>query len=259
MVWDFFFETDMNYKAIIFDCYGTLFLFGDMKKAWKDWFNSFYNFLVESGHKIDYDYFNSQIDGFFSIPAPSRCEDCFTLFEQRLFDKLTTMDIFFESAKISKLAQTTIDAWHDEVKIDSETVNVLTKLNNTTRLALLSNFDHPPHIYRLLKKYNIAELFEEIIISGEVGTEKPDPLIFSLALSRLNLSNHEVLYIGDSEEDYLGARNSEIDFLLINRNDESTTKLSNDYKEDTTELENDWSGKYDDIKRIKSLTELLNL
>ena len=249
----------MKYTSIIFDCYGTLFLFGDMKKAWKDWFNSLFNFLVDAGVNIDYEYLNSEIDHFFSIQIPLERENNFTVFEQRLFTKLSSIGINLSPAKISELAQTTINAWHEEVTIDPDAIEVLNKLKNNFRLALLSNFDHPCHIYSMFNKYKLTDYFEKIIISGEVGVEKPDPEIFSITLDQLNLKKEEVVYVGDSEEDYLGSKNTGIDFLLINRNHESTTKLSNDYREDTTELENDWTKKYDNIKRITSLTELLDL
>lgn len=250
----------MKYNSFIFDCYGTLYKFGDMKKAWDNWINTFHLFLSNRGYNIEIDYLKKEIDGFFSLPAPYVDGTEFTIYERRLFNKLESINIHLGQKEISGLADETIRAWHDEVKIAEETVEILKELRKSNRLVLLSNFDHPKHVYNLLKEDNIINFFEIVIISGEVGCEKPNPEIFNIALSKLGEKKENVVYIGDSEEDFLGSRNSGIDFYLINRNRESTTKLSTDYKQDITQLEADWTSKYDgQINRITSLSELLKL
>ena len=43
----------------------------------------------------------------------------------------------------------------------------------------------------------LAELFDEIVISGEVGLRKPDPPIFTMAAERLGLPPGECVFIDD--------------------------------------------------------------
>lgn len=65
------------------------------------------------------------------------------------------------------------------------------------RLGVISNFaDSLP---RILKAKGLAPYFDPMIVSTEVGLEKPDPAIFRLALERSGLPADQVLYVGDHE------------------------------------------------------------
>jgi putative hydrolase of the HAD superfamily len=55
-----------------------------------------------------------------------------------------------------------------------------------------------------------------MLSSEEAGIEKPSPVIFGKALSKLNLKAEEVIMIGDNEEkDILGAEAMGIKSYLI--------------------------------------------
>jgi putative hydrolase of the HAD superfamily len=51
----------------------------------------------------------------------------------------------------------------------------------------------------ILRDKGILHYFDPLIISAEVGVEKPNPAIFRLGLERAGLAAHEVLYVGDHE------------------------------------------------------------
>jgi putative hydrolase of the HAD superfamily len=77
-----------------------------------------------------------------------------------------------------------------------DVVDCLEALSNRgQRLGVISNF--APTLRGILKKKGISHFFDPIIVSTEVGLEKPNPAIFSLALQRADLKAKEVLYIGD--------------------------------------------------------------
>ena len=57
-------------------------------------------------------------------------------------------------------------------------------------------------------------MFDDIVISGEVGLRKPEPEIFLLAARRLNLEPPECVFIDDAEPNVLGARAVGLDALL---------------------------------------------
>lgn len=63
------------------------------------------------------------------------------------------------------------------------------------RLGVISNF--APTLRGILEQKGIAHYFDPIIVSTEVGLEKPNPAIFSLALQQADLDAKDVLYIGD--------------------------------------------------------------
>ncbi|SDP27064.1 putative hydrolase of the HAD superfamily [Paenibacillus sp. yr247] len=76
-----------------------------------------------------------------------------------------------------------------------------------------------------LKAGKIDEMFKSIVISDEVGIRKPRREIFEIALNDLELSNSEVLFVGDSlQDDYHGAMNSGIDFCFYNRQNIEVSK-----------------------------------
>jgi len=102
-------------------------------------------------------------------------------------------------------------------------------------LAVVSNWD--PALPTLLAEVGLAEFFVFILPSAEIGVEKPDGRIFSLALQRLGLEPQEVVHIGDSyEADVVGARAVGITPILLDREDKA---------------------RYQDVIRIGRLTELI--
>mgnify|MGYP001377410069 CR=1 FL=1 len=65
------------------------------------------------------------------------------------------------------------------------------------RIGIVSNFASA--LRDILRDKGILHYFDPLIISAEVGVEKPNPAIFRLGLERAGLAAHEVLYVGDHE------------------------------------------------------------
>ena len=73
------------------------------------------------------------------------------------------------------------------------------------RLGIISNFDR--RLYEILKHVGVLDLFEQIVVSSQVGAEKPSPRIFEEALRRFAVEPAELLHVGDDEKaDGDGAR-----------------------------------------------------
>jgi putative hydrolase of the HAD superfamily len=73
------------------------------------------------------------------------------------------------------------------------------------RLAVVSNWDE--RLRPLLHVLDLANHFEVIVVSCEVGCAKPAPGIFAAAATRLGLPAGSILHVGDSLElDVEGAR-----------------------------------------------------
>lgn len=98
-----------------------------------------------------------------------------------------------------------------------ESPAVIRSLSEKYRLAILSNGLKDVQNGRLRKSY-LAEHFEEIIISEEVGLAKPDPAIFQLLLDRMkHAEKSSVLMVGDSlSSDIMGGTAFGIDTCWYN-------------------------------------------
>lgn len=90
-------------------------------------------------------------------------------------------------------------------RVFPDVVPALTALRRKgRRLAVVSNWD--TRLRPLLAALGLAEFFEVIVVSGEVGWHKPDPRLFDHAARQLGLPPDRMLHVGDSvEEDVRGA------------------------------------------------------
>ncbi|CAG7616368.1 Phosphoglycolate phosphatase [Paenibacillus solanacearum] len=89
------------------------------------------------------------------------------------------------------------------------------------KLGIISNF--APTLSSILEHKGILHYFDPVIVSTEVGLEKPDPAIFSLALERSGLEARDVLYIGDHDRNDIWApAQVGIDAVKIKRYDYHT-------------------------------------
>jgi HAD superfamily hydrolase (TIGR01549 family) len=91
------------------------------------------------------------------------------------------------------------------IYIYPEVIDVLDKIREKYRLCMITN--GPPKWQRLkISKLGIAQYFEEIIVSGELGHHKPSPTIFNEMTRRMNVKSNEIIYIGnDYKKDIIGA------------------------------------------------------
>ena len=94
------------------------------------------------------------------------------------------------------------DCWH----MYRDVIPTLTALNERgVRLAVISNWDI--RLRPLLEVIGLADWFESIHVSSEIGKTKPDLGIFQAAINSIGLPSSQILHVGDSElEDYQGAQ-----------------------------------------------------
>jgi putative hydrolase of the HAD superfamily len=67
------------------------------------------------------------------------------------------------------------------------------------RLALLTNGSGPAQRDKV-NRFDLGELFDVILIEGEVGFGKPDPRIYSRALEELGVASRDAWMVGDNLE-----------------------------------------------------------
>lgn len=212
-----------------FDLYGTLLVPINSRKAWKNWLTTFYKLMNLYGLRISKKDFAKECDGFFSKTEPRENDENLTTYENRIRKFALDLNLKLKISEIAKIANCCVNAWHEYIRLDSDTIPLLERLKNEKSITLITNFDHPPYIYEILSKYGLTQYFEFIIISGEIGVKKPDPQIFHIPLKKSGLNPAEVVFIGDSKEDIEGANNAGIKPILILHQKIKKTLIANDY------------------------------
>ncbi|KAK6931219.1 Haloacid dehalogenase-like hydrolase [Dillenia turbinata] len=115
------------------------------------------------------------------------------------------------------------DAWRLPAGT-SETMHLLK--NAGVKLAVVSNFD--TRLRKLLEDLNVLELFDAVIISSEVGYEKPDPEIFKAALAQVRVDAGRAVHVGDDEKaDKQGAAAVGIDCWLWGSDVKTFSEIQN--------------------------------
>ncbi len=95
----------------------------------------------------------------------------------------------------------------NSLTMDEQVPSVLQQLRQKYKLALVSNFAHPPMIIQLLNKFDLTSFFDAIVVSGDIGWRKPSPRIFESALKALEVAPSEAVFVGDAPyHDIQGAK-----------------------------------------------------
>jgi putative hydrolase of the HAD superfamily len=101
-----------------------------------------------------------------------------------------------------------------------ETRDILDVLAGRYRLGVVSNFD--TRLLKILRDFGIADYFDHVIVSSQVGAEKPSPHIFTTALARFGITPSEALHIGDEPEaDWRGAKAAGLQAFELRRPENS--------------------------------------
>jgi putative hydrolase of the HAD superfamily len=109
-------------------------------------------------------------------------------------------------------------------QIDTALVDFARSLRGTYKTAILSNaWDDLREV--ILHKWQIADAFDEIIVSAEVGCAKPDPQIYALTLQTLGVNPEEAVFIDDLEPNILAARQAGMSGILFHNREQVLQEL----------------------------------
>lgn len=181
-------------KAIIFDCFGVLYV--DSKK-------SLLAQVPFEKQKDLADVFMSNNYGFFGR------ED----YLKRVAD-VTGMTV----AEVSNYMA-------GEHRLNAPLVSLITEqLRPRYKLGLLSNIGRE-WINDFFTKHQLHDYFDEVVLSGEEGITKPNPAIFELMASRLGLDPSECLMIDDIEENCEGAEMAGMQAICYHNNEQLLDEL----------------------------------
>jgi putative hydrolase of the HAD superfamily len=94
--------------------------------------------------------------------------------------------------------------WNATFVENTEMADLMQHLGKERPLYLLSNTNEN-HYGFLQRTYNVARHFQELILSYEVGSSKPDRRIYEEVLARSGLTPQECVFIDDLEQNVAAA------------------------------------------------------
>lgn len=116
--------------------------------------------------------------------------------------------------------------WEDSVPGPiAGTVAILKQLKQARHaLYALTNFSAETFPI-MRRRYKFLQLFEYILVSGEVGMIKPDPAIYRLLLEKIDRRAEECLFIDDSATNVDAARQLGFDVIQFQSPDRLESEL----------------------------------
>lgn len=103
-----------------------------------------------------------------------------------------------ESDQVDALYQTRHDSFLQVVEMPEETRSLLYRLKEKYIIGLISNYPVSSFLHDSFRKLNISDLFESVVISGDLGLVKPHPMLFETIRENLSLPADQCVYVGDN-------------------------------------------------------------
>lgn len=201
--------TELQTKAILFDCYGTLISTGNgsitaVKKILS--LNQ-----TDADEQVFYSLWKKQMtEECQALPFRSEAE-CFRV----SLEKVYTQYNFNRDARDD--VQHMLDTLGKRHPFE-ESVEVLNHLRKKYRLIIASNSDELP-LLEDLKRSGLP--IERVFSSEQLRAYKPERKFFEQVLEDIGLAPEEAIYVGDSQiDDVLGAQGAGIPCVWINRKGE---------------------------------------
>jgi 2-haloacid dehalogenase len=193
-----------RFEILTFDCYGTLI-------NWEDGIlGCMHRILADHGKNID-DATLLQLYGDFEAKAEAgeyrRYREVLQSVVQQFGEQLGFTPTHGEIRSLPE-SLPTWKPWHD-------TVSALRDLRSRFRLAIISNVDDDLFAGT---RPQLSVDFDHVITAPQAGAYKPSLKIFQLALSRIGVSPHRVLHVGQSVyHDVIPAQSLGLSTVWVNR------------------------------------------
>lgn len=190
-------------KAIAFD-YG-----GVIKINNNDLFSDIAKYLNITREEFSKEYFS--LNHLFNTQDKSY-EDVITLIISKFNDSKEAKDHILNLMKEN----------HSKYHLNDELIDIIKDLKNKDyKIALLSN--NSIKLKEILIQDGISDLFDVVVISAEVGCQKPQPEIFDILFKKLELESNEVIFIDDTSKSLEGS--DKIGYIPVLYRDNKSFKL----------------------------------
>lgn len=100
--------------------------------------------------------------------------------------------------ELAEMLQVRFDAFLGCIEKSDGMGDVLRRFRERYRLGLVSNYPDGRAIRESLVPAGLADCFDTVVVSGDVGRVKPHPLPFTVALERLGATADTAIHVGDN-------------------------------------------------------------
>ena len=100
----------------------------------------------------------------------------------------------------------------EDIQLFDDVLPTLEALQGHYTMSLLSNGNTYP------ERCGLAGYFQFVVFAQDHGIQKPDPVLFDIAIKRAGCAKRQLLHIGDSfQNDVIGAKQAGIKSVWLNR------------------------------------------
>ncbi len=126
------------------------------------------------------------------------------LMNRRDDGEIDTSVFFAELSGLTGITEQSIRAnFYQPVAVSREMRTLLETLAGRYKLGLLTNSSKRTHT--VLEDIGLTSMFDEVVISADVGVVKPQPEIFTIMLERIKSSPAETIFIDDNNQNVASA------------------------------------------------------
>lgn len=174
---------------------------GNVEKCWRDVCASHASELADVGESVVFETIQKTSRWFWSDPERHRLGRLELDVARREVVRLALLELGIADPI---LAGTLGDAYshHRDVGVEPlpDAIDTVRWLRASgCRLALLTNGAGPAQ-RKKISRFGLADLFDTILVEGEVGFGKPDERIYNLALDQLSVAASDAWMVGDNLE-----------------------------------------------------------
>lgn len=199
-------------KAIIFDFDGTISNRADNAYyLFKDYFKPYFKDMNDDEYEaVLQDLLTDDCNGTINVKF-------------RLAPFINKYGKYFPEEEADKFIEYYYEYMWKYTVLKPETIDVLNALKGKYKLAILSNGQSKSQ-HDKISYCKIDEYFDEILVSGDVGVNKPNKEIFEIMADRLGVKCDECVVVGDVfSSDILGALRANMTPVWIEANYEKPT------------------------------------
>jgi putative hydrolase of the HAD superfamily len=211
----------MTIQAVLFDMFDTLMMIEKNHEFYGYSLKKTHEVLVDKGINVNFaDFHDAYVkarDELY-VEADARLEE--PHFNLRIANALKKLGYSFgvNSDTVIEATNAFCEGFMNYVRIDNNARNTLETLHGKYKLGIVSNFAIPECVDKLLKKHGLDKLFDVVIVSANVNKRKPSPEIFEKALTKLDVSAENAVFVGDTvDADVEGAKSARMKAIYIER------------------------------------------